>query len=245
MSSPTQHPHRTNRRGSSSSVVYNKSNEKFSNQLFSCQCISKFSKGAAAVKIFSNYNTNVVVTGVDRSLQTLHMFGQNDKDQLGTGHPEAFRSCPSEIKIAKARTRKRRYEGDGSVRVVSPGIAQVAIGGEHTLVLTDEGRVLVTGMGCAVPPNMYISRGFRDLSISRKRRVTAVAAGRFHSLLMTDRGDVFAMGDNAKGQLGVKGVSRLSQWEKVKTLSREKEVKSIYAGEYQSFALTVTQDVWA
>ncbi|KAH8975214.1 hypothetical protein BDL97_01G143600 [Sphagnum fallax] len=87
-------------------------------------------------------------------------------------------------------------------------IITVAAGGRHTLALSDAGALLTFGWG------LYgqCGQGSTDDEMSPCHvatlvglPVSGVAAGLWHTLCITDSGDVYACGGNQFGQLGVGG----------------------------------------
>lgn len=85
-------------------------------------------------------------------------------------------------------------------------VQQMALGGKHSLILTNKGHIYVCGfgsqgqLGLGNTENKYVPSIVQSLL---GKRVTMVAAGASHSLCLTDRNDVFSCGYNAKGQLGL------------------------------------------
>ncbi len=86
------------------------------------------------------------------------------------------------------------------VRVVA-----IAAGDSHSMVLTDEGKVLSFGKGLIGE----LGHGDQEDQLVPKviealgdRRVAAIAAGRFHSMVLTDKGAVLSFGKGKFGRLG-------------------------------------------
>eukprot|EP00301_Raphidiophrys_heterophryoidea_P004922 c12104_g2_i4.p1 GENE.c12104_g2_i4~~c12104_g2_i4.p1 ORF type:complete len:603 (-),score=121.44 c12104_g2_i4:21-1829(-) len=76
------------------------------------------------------------------------------------------------------------------------------------------------------------------------RGVKQIAFGKKHVLVLLDSRDVFAFGDNRRGQLGFGTKEpKFSMPERNRSLS-SKEVKQLACGEYHSVAVTVKGDVW-
>jgi len=69
--------------------------------------------------------------------------------------------------------------------------------------------------------------------------VTMVAAGANHSLCLTERGDVYSCGFNAKGQLGLAEERTVTVWTHVVGL-RGMRVARIFAGGDHSWAVLGT-----
>ena len=86
------------------------------------------------------------------------------------------------------------------VRVVA-----IAAGDEHSMVLTDEGEVLSFGngqYGRLGHGNVAIQREPKMVEALRGIRVVAIAAGYWHSLVLTDGGAVLSFGHGASGKIG-------------------------------------------
>jgi alpha-tubulin suppressor-like RCC1 family protein len=93
---------------------------------------------------------------------------------------------------------------------VSRKFIDLAAGFKHSLILNSQGRVFSFG------DNSSGQLGLGDLvdrkvptlikkfeGIRGEVTIVALAAGMFHSLLLTEKGEVFSMGDNQGGQLGL------------------------------------------
>lgn len=82
----------------------------------------------------------------------------------------------------------------------------MALGGKHSLILTNKGHIYACGfgsqgqLGLGQTDNKYEPVLVQSML---SKPVKMVAAGANHSLCLTQRGDVFSCGLNAKGQLGV------------------------------------------
>ena len=80
----------------------------------------------------------------------------------------------------------------------------VACGYQHTLVLTDNGRVYTTDAGRAYRPDFEPS-GPRGLFLVQAEgftgaRIVMVAAGFYHNVALASAGEVFTWGDGGRGQ---------------------------------------------
>jgi alpha-tubulin suppressor-like RCC1 family protein len=89
-------------------------------------------------------------------------------------------------------------------------IKQVAAGGEHSLALTEDGRVLAFGSSSHGQLGIGSQDSFRLLPVEvvgvlaapAGELVKSVAAGQLHSLALTDGGKIYAWGSGRSGQLG-------------------------------------------
>ena len=127
-------------------------------------------------------------------------------------------------------------EALGGVRVVA-----IAAGDDHSMVLTDAGEVLSFGWGmCGRLGHGDEAEDKRKpevIKALRGRRVVAIAAGRAHSMVLTDEGKVLSFGGGGCGQLG-HGGERDRYVPKVIEALRGTRVVAIAAGSYQSMVLT-------
>lgn len=87
-----------------------------------------------------------------------------------------------------------------------PLISDIAAGGRHSLVVTDEGVLYTFGygtngqLGLKSTSNKVRPHLVKDLF---GQKVIQVAAGWNHSLVITANGDIWACGYGAHGQLGL------------------------------------------
>ncbi len=84
-------------------------------------------------------------------------------------------------------------------------VTDTAGGSSHSLALTTTGQVLAWGDNFAGQlGNGTFTDSTTPVSVSLPdgTRVTAIAAGEFHSLAITSTGQVYAWGENSSGQLG-------------------------------------------
>ncbi|WP_456047875.1 RCC1 domain-containing protein [Actinomadura harenae] len=114
-------------------------------------------------------------------------WGRNDVGQLGDG-TSTLRTTPVFVRLPAGVT-----------------VTQVAAGGDHSLALTSDGRVLAWGRNSSgqLGDGSGASRTtpvFVDLPPGLS--VTRVSGGSYHSLAMTSDGRVLAWGDNTFGELG-------------------------------------------
>lgn len=118
------------------------------------------------------------------ALGVLHVAGSNRRGQLGLRDLSARPTWTPVLDLKWAR------------------ISQLACGASHTVLLTSDGHVLVTGA------NDYGQLGLPDaaetLQFTKPQLPPAVmvAAGNAHTVALLDDGSVWATGDNSAGQLG-------------------------------------------
>ena len=82
----------------------------------------------------------------------------------------------------------------------------MALGGNHSLILTNKGHIYVCGFGSQGQLGLgHTENKYEPVLVQTMlgKFVTMVAAGANHSLCLTKRGDVYSCGLNTKGQLGL------------------------------------------
>ena len=129
-------------------------------------------------------------------------------------------------------------------KVVS-GVQAVTAGMTHTLVLKTDGSLWVTGS------NEYGQLGdgsqggkswaFKEVIDKDQRpKVTAIAAGRYHSIILKDDGSAWTVGRNFYGQRG-DGSGRNTKTTFAKVVT---DVKAVGAGERYSLIVQNDGSVW-
>jgi Regulator of chromosome condensation (RCC1) repeat len=118
----------------------------------------------------------------------------------------------------------------GDVRVAScvEGIpaSSISCGADHTLVLAKDGTMWSSGV------NLEGQLGHHNLSslapanpiANVSIRAVAVAAGRAHSCVLTDAGEMMCLGGGEAGQLGGGPRQRTAVWRRLKRLTRDSGV---------------------
>ncbi|KAF7731704.1 hypothetical protein EC973_008876 [Apophysomyces ossiformis] len=102
----------------------------------------------------------------------------------------------------------------------------------HSVVISEEGQVWVFGRNergqlglghknCQDYP-ININTVPENDKLFSGQKIIAAAVGRNHTLLVTDRGEVFAAGDNRLGQLGMSELNDHLLFERVTSLGKEK-----------------------
>ena len=148
-------------------------------------------------------------------------FGSGEDGALG--HGDEVRLEPTAIEALR------------DVRVVA-----MAAGLAHSMVLTDEGNVLSFGrgtrgqLGHGVGEHQYEPTVIEAL---RGTRVVAIAAGDFHSMVLTEEGSVLSFGCGYDGRLGHGDTGDQLVPKIIEALS-DVRVTAIAAGESHSMVLT-------
>jgi len=136
-------------------------------------------------------------------------------------------------------------EGQVSLASTSNVYTSVAAGEFHTLALRSDGVIFAVGENSsgqlgngtttptlAGPPTL----------VSGLAQVTALAAGCHHSMALTSNGQVWAWGDNSRGQLGTP--TKLQIMKTPVQVSGLPAVKAIAAGCFHSLALDTAGGLW-
>ena len=135
-------------------------------------------------KVTCGANYTVVVTLAGDA----YAGGANDNGQCGVGQVASLFS-PSSVNFDE---------------YYKPKVKLASAGSSHTAFVDDIGRLFMVGNNdkgqLGIGSTNSESRPFYVTRIPDK--VVDVACGTEHTLVLTEKGDVFAMGSNSKGQLG-------------------------------------------
>jgi alpha-tubulin suppressor-like RCC1 family protein len=145
-------------------------------------------------------------------------FGRNDFWQLGDGS-KTGRATPAAVNLGGRAARA------------------IAAGGYHSLVLLDDGTVMAFGYnGSGQLGDGGTINQSASVSINLEGRTArAIAAARWHSLVLLDDGAVMAFGRNTFGQLGDGSITSRST--PVPVALGGRSAQAIAAGDSHSFAL--------
>ncbi|MDR1624089.1 MAG: InlB B-repeat-containing protein [Tannerellaceae bacterium] len=115
------------------------------------------------------------------------------------------------------------------------GAKAIAVGDAHSLILANDGTVHASGVnkkGQLGIGSVEIAEGFTratDNSGGALSNVTAIAAGKFHSLVLKADGTLWTTGDNMYGQLGTGNETDYNRFTQVAT-----DVETMSAGEFHT-----------
>ena len=124
--------------------------------------------------------------------------------------------------------------------LMSAGFVAFALGGQHSMILKQDGSVWSTGISLrGSGPSAGSSKFLVQVLPSG---ATAIAAGYFHSIALKEDGGVWAMGRNAKGQLGDGTAVGKAKFFFVQMIPG---AKAVAAGGHHSMVLTQAGQVWA
>jgi alpha-tubulin suppressor-like RCC1 family protein len=145
--------------------------------------------GKKVVKVAAGASHSFLLTD-DGSVYT---FGSNAAGKTGRNTEFFVTSIATPINAANLGGRK---------------VTDIAAGYAHSLLLTDDGMVYSMGWNDSGRTGLSIDTGNTLVPIPiirnnfRSRRITQIAAGGHHSLLLASDGTVFAFGDSEFGQTG-------------------------------------------
>ncbi|KAL1918150.1 uncharacterized protein VTP21DRAFT_3416 [Calcarisporiella thermophila] len=124
----------------------------------------------------------------------VYVMGRNDKGQLGMDDLEV-RPYPVSLKTC----------AKSSAAIGKQKIIKAATGRNHTLLVSSTGLVFGTGdnrFGQLGLDNLRIYTTFVPITTLKKEKIVDVACGADFSLVLTDKGRIFAFGSSEHGQLG-------------------------------------------
>jgi alpha-tubulin suppressor-like RCC1 family protein len=174
----------------------------------------------------------------------LYAFGRNDFGQLGSATNNATNNpnpTPTLVNLPGA----------------SGPVAEIAAGGDHTLVLTTANQLYAFGwnyygqLGRAANNGINVANPTPTLVglPGATGSVTQIAAGAFHSLALTSTGQLYAFGENLFGELGSATNSGTEKPNPTPTLvslpGATGPVTQIAAGGFFSLAATSTGQLYA
>jgi alpha-tubulin suppressor-like RCC1 family protein len=161
-----------------------------------------------------------------------HVFvwGMHTHGQLGIG-----RGAP---KIIKSPIQLHAMDG--------VNVTNMACGLYHNLLLTAQGTVWAFGDNTfgsvGTGDNKYVHYFPQKVGALQSKQVIGVAAGAYHSLAVTDQGEVYAWGDNSEGQLGISNHTAQEIWRPAKVsmdhIGPNTTIVQVAAGHSHSLALT-------
>jgi len=134
--------------------------------------------------------------------------GENADGQLGLGSLKAMLGGSDSDESSGERQLKPKLMAP----LIGQNVVHAAAGTSCSLLVTDIGRVFACGAnsnerngtgGRLGLPGLESIAAPTLVCLPVKVKIMKAAAGRDHSLLLSDRGQVFAMGSNDRGQLGL------------------------------------------
>uniref|UniRef100_A0A672ZV66 Secretion regulating guanine nucleotide exchange factor n=1 Tax=Sphaeramia orbicularis TaxID=375764 RepID=A0A672ZV66_9TELE len=117
----------------------------------------------------------------------------------------------------------------------------ISCGGEHTAVITENGRLLVFGGNSCC----QLGLGFKPAAIKpasvkafKSEKVKLAACGKDHTIVCTWWGSVYGAGSNHMGQLGLGHCNNTSSFQPLHQFCDHTPIKMLSAGCHTSAALT-------
>jgi alpha-tubulin suppressor-like RCC1 family protein len=173
-------------------------------------------------------NVTAIAAGEYHSLflksdSSLWVMGWNEFGQLGDGN-------------------NSRDDVNNPERIVATNVTAIAAGWNHSLFIKSDGSLWAMGnnaFGQLGDGNLN-STGTNSPEQIVPNGVTAIAAGRGHSLFLKSDGSLWAMGDNDAGELGDGTINATNRPEKIVATN----VTAIAAGEWHSLFLKSDGSLW-
>lgn len=123
---------------------------------------------------------------VVRSDGTVWGFGRNETGQLGNGQNAVYTSLPTQVQKLE-------------------NVVEVAAGSDHALALSNDGTIWAWGNNKfgKLGNGTFASLSRTPVKVMAPAGMTAIAAGRYHSIALRIDGTVWTWGGNTFGQLGI------------------------------------------
>ncbi|AQK52430.1 putative regulator of chromosome condensation (RCC1) family protein isoform X1 [Zea mays] len=171
-----------------------------------------------------------------------HCLAVDDKGRAYAWGGNEYGQCGEEPERKEDGTRALRRDIPIPQRcALKLKVRQVAAGGTHSVVLTQEGHVWTWGQPWPPGDIKQISTPVR---VQGLEKVRVIAVGAFHNLALTEDVILWAWGNNEYGQLGTGDTQPRSQPIRVEGLS-DLSLVDIAAGGWHSTALTIDGEVYA
>ncbi|XP_067896736.1 X-linked retinitis pigmentosa GTPase regulator-like isoform X2 [Heterodontus francisci] len=117
----------------------------------------------------------------------------------------------------------------------------ISCGDEHTAFVTENGKLYIFGsnnwgqLGLGTKNTINKPTCVKAL---KSEKVKLAACGRNHTLVCTEKGNIYATGDNSEGQLGLGDTEERTAFQCVEFFTNKQKIKYLAAGSNISAALT-------
>ena len=191
-----------------------------------------FGKTVLSIEAGASYNLAHTSDG------QIFAWGDNSSGQLGDGTANT-RTTPVVVNMTDA--------------LLGKAVTAITAGAYHSFALTSDGQAFAWGsnfygqLGDRTTTQRNMPVGVYTGGLLTNKKVVANASGKNHSLALTSDGQVFAWGDNSRGQLGDGTTTQRTTPVAIDTSGAlaGKTVIAIAAAEYHSLALTSDGQVFA
>ena len=132
---------------------------------------------------------------------------------------------------------------DSSEREIPAHIIQICKGKYHLIKLTSDGKVHCSGkayFGVAGLGGSSSSEKTRPLPNLMNQKIVQITCGEFHSMALSDKGDLYAWGMGFEGQLGLNNQYKVASSPRYLNFFYRKPVKFIACG--YNYSLAITRD---
>ena len=187
-------------------------------------------------------NTNTINSGNDSNLvQNMDLEEEEEKKM----------DDDIEMKIEKKNKKEQEEENnnnnqdldDSSEKEIPAHIIQICKGKYHLVKLTSDGKVHCSGksyFGVAGLGGSSSSEKTKPLPNLMNQKIVQITCGEFHSMALSDKGDLYAWGMGFEGQLGLNNQYNVASSPRYLNFFYKKPVKFIACG--YNYSLAITRD---
>ena len=176
-------------------------------------------------KIFSGYDYNFVIDNENN----VYSWGDNSSGQCGLGDKILIKS-PKQLFFPELT------EDDY--------IDNIICGNSFTYFISNNNKIFLCGFNIILKKYSY-NPTLLDLGFDSN--IIQIKSGEDFILFLTDKGNVYSMGFGSEGQLGIKNISNLSEYEHKKYCSKPTKIlnsiKLISCGYKHSFAISYNGEI--
>ena len=132
---------------------------------------------------------------------------------------------------------------DSSDREIPSHIVQICKGKYHLVKLTSDGRVHSSGkayFGVAGLGGSASAEKTKPLPNLKNQKIVQIACGEFHSMALSDKGDLYTWGMGFEGQLGLNSQYKVASSPRYLSFFYRKPIKFVTCG--YNYSLAITKD---